>query len=433
MLNLPSFKDIINRVRSDISNLLPNVDPTIFGSFVRAFSDSTAGRHFDNVLLLEQLEQQLFPQTAAGIDLERWAGYEGLSRFVATEASGNLTATGTTSSVIPNGTEFRAESGSLYTSTSAGTISATSISTTLARSGTTVTATTASDHSFASNTDVTISGANEAEYNGSYTITVTDTDKFQYEITGTPTTPATGTILATCNCATIPVTSNDNGTAQNLSSGAILTLTTPITGVDVTGYVQFLGIIGGQDIETDDALRIRVLQSRESPVTNFNSGAIEKIALSIQGVTRVKIKRITPIIGAVTVLFVRDNDTNIIPDSSEVADVRNKILEDLPATSDETDVIVTAPTPVSTDFTFSAISPNTVTMKTAIENNLIAFYEDEVDFETDIVEDKYRAAIIGTIDPDTGDTLASFTLTNPTADITVGTDSIGTLGDITFA
>lgn len=433
MITLRSLAEIIKAIRADVSALLPSLDPTIFGTFVRVFTDSNAGRHFDNNQTVGQLEKEVFPQTAEGEALERWSGYEALERFPATGSSGALTATGINGNTITTTSQLRSEDGNLYTPIADATIATlvTSVSS-LTRSGTTVTAITSSAHGLATNVEATIAGAVETDYNGAFTITVIDTVTFTYEITATPTTPATGTITVTCDCATINVISNGNGTVQNLDSGAILTLTTPISGVDTTAYVQSLGLIGGQDEESDADLLVRTLQSRANPVANFNPAAIEKEALKIQGVTRVLVKRITPEIGQVTILFVRDNDDNIIPDGSEVAEVKAAIIAILPATSAESDVFVLAPTPVITNYIFTSISPDTPTMRTAITENINAFYEDEVTFETDITEDKYRSAIIDTIDPETGDSLASFALSNPSGDIVVTTNEIGIPGDITF-
>ena len=432
--NFPSLTDIINRIRADVTAFISALDPTIFGSFIRGITDSNAGRHFDNVQLISQLEKEVFPQTAEGEPLERWAGYEVITRFPASAANGSATATGVAGTLIAALTSFRAETGTLYTTISDTTIAdlVTSI-TSLTRSGSTVTAVTSSNHNLASNLSVVIAGANESDYNGTFTITVLSETSFSYEITGTPTTPATGTITVTCTCATLSLESNDVGSDTNLDSGAQLTLTSPIAGVEAVAFVQFAGIKGGADEESDEALLVRVEQSRGNPVANFNPAAIEKEARSIQGVTRVKVKRITPEIGAVTILFVRDDDDNIIPDAAEVTEVEDAILEILPAQSAEADVFVLAPTPVSTDYTFASITPNTITMRQAIEDNLSDFYRNEVDFETDIVEDKYRSAIIGTIDPETGDSLTAFTLSNPTGDIPVATNSIGILGSVIFS
>jgi uncharacterized phage protein gp47/JayE len=432
-IETPEYQEIVDRIRADIAQNLPGTDPTIFGSYLRAFADSQAGRSFDIVLLFKQLVKELFPQTASSDFLEIWAAYEVLTRNAAEEASGLVTFTGTASSIIPTGTQVRSTDGNIYQTQASLTIAAQSISvSSLARSGSTVTATTASDHNLATGQQVTIAGANETEYNGLVTITVTGTNTFIYTITGTPSTPATGTITAAYDGGSVEVESEGTGQDKNLESGAQLSLVSPIAGVDTTAFVQFTEVGGGTDVESDDDLLARVLQSRSNPVANFNVPAIEKAALSVAGVTRVKVKRITPRIGAVTILFVRDNDTNIIPSAGEVDDVKAAIDELLPATSDTSDVVVTAPTPITTNYDFTTISPDTTTMRTAIEANLAAFYTDEVDFETDITEDKYKAVIINTIDPETGDTLDSFSLNSPSSDIVVGTDSIGVFGTVTF-
>jgi hypothetical protein len=66
----------------------------------------------------------------------------------------------------------------------------------LTRDGTTVTGTLSTGHGFASGQTVRIAGANEPDYNGDFVVTVLSGTQFTYEITGTPTSPATGTITA---------------------------------------------------------------------------------------------------------------------------------------------------------------------------------------------------------------------------------------------
>lgn len=65
------------------------------------------------------------------------------------------------------------------------------------RSGSTATVTTTTAHGYTSGNYVAIDGAEQAEYNGDFSITVTGSTTFTYAVTGTPATPATGTI--TCN------------------------------------------------------------------------------------------------------------------------------------------------------------------------------------------------------------------------------------------
>jgi hypothetical protein len=54
-----------------------------------------------------------------------------------------------------------------------------------------------SAHGLVSNQYVWIQGANEPEYNGVFQVTVSDSNTYTYTVTGTPSSPATGTIIAT--------------------------------------------------------------------------------------------------------------------------------------------------------------------------------------------------------------------------------------------
>ena len=56
---------------------------------------------------------------------------------------------------------------------------------------------TAIGHGFYTGESVTISGASPAQYNGTFTITVTGPNTFTYIVSGTPASPATGTMTAT--------------------------------------------------------------------------------------------------------------------------------------------------------------------------------------------------------------------------------------------
>ncbi|HID70724.1 MAG TPA: hypothetical protein EYP35_09790, partial [Desulfobacterales bacterium] len=378
---------------------------------------------------------QMFPQTANTEYLELWAEYEGITRFPATGSSGDIIFTGNPASVIPIGTKIKSVSDSLYETSSTVTIATNTVSImSLTLSGDTVSAVTSSPHGLASGMQTTISGAVETEYNGTYQIIVAGEDQFTYTITtAAPSSPATGAITASSDYATARISSVSTGKNTNLDSGAQLKLAVPVSGIDTIAFVPFVSISGGSDAETDDLLLTRVMQSRVNPVTNFNVIAVEKAALGIPGVTRVKVKRITPRIGAVTILFMRDNDDGGgIPSAAEVLDVEAAIIEMLPATSDIVDVVVKAPVPVATDYTFTSLTPDTATMRYAISQNLSAFYEDAVEMEASISADKYRAAIIDTIDPETGDTLQFFTLASPVGDIVIAPDKIGVLGNITY-
>jgi len=186
---------------------------------------------------------------------------------------------------------------------------------------------------------ITVTGANEAEYNVvQKKILKIDANNFGYLVSGTPSTPATGTIVA-----------------------------------------------------------------------NFPVAAL----------------------GQVRVFFVRDNDTSIFPSAGEIADVYSKILEIKPSTMSASDVIVDAPTAVTVNFTFSAITPNTAAMQTAIKSALTDYFNSSANLATDMRAIDYNSVINSVVDSG-GNQLQSFTLTSPTADISVGISELAVLGTVTF-
>jgi len=75
----------------------------------------------------------------------------------------------------------------------------------ITRSGTTATVTTSADHNLQKGLSVIIAGANEGDYNGTFVVeTVPTNTTFTYTVTGTPSTPATGTITSTA-CVVYPL------------------------------------------------------------------------------------------------------------------------------------------------------------------------------------------------------------------------------------
>ena len=432
-IDLPdSPKELEQRAKTDVQRSLPESNPFLKNSFLGALITGYSLRVFDFYTQLEEVTKELFVQTATGEFLAMFGAWFGITRNPATQSSGNVVATGVDTSVIPLGTTYQSSDGLQYISLAEATITTEAISVdTITRSGTTATVTTVSDHLLSSLVSSTIAGAGETEYNGTFSITVTGTDTFTYEVTGAPTTPATGTITSTQTTASIPVQSEDFGASANQLADTALTLTTPIAGVDNTARVDFNELAGATDTESDEDFRDRVIDRVQNPVANFNVAAIVTQAREVPGVTRVFVQEITPDVGQVTIQFTRDNDDNIIPTAPEVTTVKDKILEIKPAHTSDADVIVAAPVAVPTNFTFAGIDPNTSTMKDAITTSLSElFLLSEVG--VDVTQDEYRSAITTTVDRETGDTLASFTLTVPSGNIIIADGELATLGTVTF-
>lgn len=511
--------DVENRAQTDVQRELPESNPRLKNSWLLALVTSFSNRIFDFYLQLLEAIKQNFPDTATGSFLEQWSAIFGKQRQAATQAAGNCIATGSISGgTIPLSIALNI-SGVSYITTSSVRISSKSISVVsqngLVRSGTTVTVTTLNDHNLANNVKVAITGADQAEYNiTDVEITITNFDTFEYQVSGTPDTPATGTILIAFISASVPILSDDFGLNQNLDAGVLLRLQSPLIAVDDTLGVDFGTIGGGTDQESDVGLRDRLLERIQKPVAHFNESDIIDKAKEVAGVTRVFVESAgtiigtseitsisnpgsdnvatailavpqdlnsgqlvtisgaspsfynvidTPILiqnnttfhyiisgplsassgtivssfiiplGTLQVYFMRDNDPDPVPSGSEVIAVRDKILEILPANTDEnSDLGVFAPAAVATDYIFDAITPNTQTMKNAIVANLDQFYTENTFVGIDIDEDAYRCAIFNTIDTETGEIIRTFSLSEPIGDISVGVGQIGTLGNVNF-
>lgn len=437
-IDIGNLQDIINNINADVRNGLPELDPSIVGSAIKVITESLAARSFDNRQLIAQLIQQSFPQTATDEFLELWAEYDGLTRNAATGSSGFITIIGTIlGTEVPAGSLLTSESNVILETQSTVTISniVTSV-TNLTRLAGVVMVATASDHNLASGVFATISGATSPDYNGTFQVTVINNFTFTYIIETFPTTPDSGTIFVDFDGAVADVDSQDTGLAQNIGSGATATFSSPITGVNTTAFIRFPGVEGGADIESDEDLRVRVLESRATIQSLFSSDFLIERAKTVSGVTRVFVKEITlvvtEVIGATTVYFMRDGDTNPIPSGIDITNVNDVLQAIRPANMKESDFLVLAPTSVPVPIDLSSLVPDTPTMRTNIESVLAEFFSFQVDFEQDVLVDRIKSALFNAQDTETGDFLESFTLSAPPSDVTIAAGEIATLGIITI-
>lgn len=444
-ISIPTIKEIQSRITNDLVlsinagqlDTSKHIDPTIRNSFAKGIVDAMSAGFDENNDVLEQILVQIFPQTATDIYLERWASWFGITRKSATKSGGFLVVGGTNLTLIPSATPIQSANGVAYTSTADTTINTATISVvSIIRSGSTVTVTTTSSHNLASNITVTITGAVETDYNVvDKAITVTGLTTFTFQIATTPTTPATGTILCTFTTAYVPVIASDFGSAGNASNGALFNLISPIVGVNNSLYASYEGLTGGLDIETDEELRARLLERCSNFSAPFTNGGIpvfvkEKVA----GITRIWVYDATPSAGYVTIYFARDND-GIIPTAQQILDVKNAIIDPLtgikPANTPDSYVLVLAPTALTQNFVFSALSPNTTDMQAAITSSLTDFFKSNaVVIGQTISLSQINNVIYSTLD--SGGNQPTFTLTTPAGAITPTAAELPILGTVTF-
>jgi len=441
----PSITQIQERIVSNLIlsvnagqlNSSKHIDPNIRNTPIGGLTSSMSAGFDENNDLIKDLLKQLFPQTATDEYLENWASFFGITRKIAVQASGYVIFEGTAATSIPAATAIQSADGTEYQTQAAATISTSTIGlASLTRSGTTATANTTSAHNLATGTTVTISGAAQLDYNITTTIIVISETSFTFQVANSPTTPATGTILATFTTAKVQVLAAEYGTNGNSSGGSELTLISPIVGVEASCYIDYNGFSQGLDLENDDSLRTRLLERTSNFSAPFTAGGLPVfIKEKISGITRVFVQTATPVAGKVTIYFARDGDTNNIPTSAQALAVKNAIIDPdtgiKPANTPDSYVIVSAPTAVPINFNFSSLSPNTAAMRSAISTTLYDYFRsDSVAVGGDLVANEYNALIYSVIDADGNS--PTFTLTSPSGTISISDSELATLGNITF-
>lgn len=428
-----SATEIDQRMKVDVTRELPNSNPFLKNSWIGALVTALANRVFDFYFALKRAQLESIPDTAV-LNLEQWASIFKITRLAATVAAGRIALTGIVGGTATKDvTIWTSSDGKEYIATEGGVIALQSLSVaSITETGGVATLTTDSDHLLSSNVLITVSGADQSEYNRTgVACTVTGAKTLTYAVTGSP-ADMTGTTLLGFTSVSVPVASVEFGISENQLADAIVTLQSPITDVDDDAGVDFGAISGGTDQEINSSIRARLIDKIQNPIAHFNVADITAVAKAINGVTRVFVEEITPAVGDVTIYFMRDNDMDSIPDSSAVATVKTAIDAIKPGNSHTNDVIVAAPTPITTNYIFTAISPDTATMKTAITDSLKLFYAERTEVGVNIVEEAYNAAIFNTVDLISGEELVSFTLSAPIADINIASGEIGKLGNVTF-
>lgn len=432
-LDIPeNARQIRDRIRADVQAEAPNSNPFLRVSWLGSLISGLAYRVQAVYRFIAAVYRQAFPQTATGEALTLWGDLKAVTQLEATNAIGSVIFTGGIGLTIDAGTLVSdATTTNQYRTTASGLINGVTLSlTSLTAIGQTATGVTGVPHGLVSGQTATIAGATSPGYNGSWVVTVIDDFTFTFVITSAAASPALGSITMTVVRAIVPVVSIGTGDGQNLGAGAPLVLTTPQPGVSSVVRVAVGGLSGGAAAETADQYRTRVLEAWQTASALFTPAFIRLVAKQEPGVTRVFVLETTPVVGAVTVYFVRDNDADIIPSPAEVTAVRNRLLSIKPAHMTPDDLVVQAPVSLVVPFAFTALSPNTATMQAAIVDNLRAFMQTaQVGKVIDAAA--YTSAINGTID-ETGAGLTGFSLAAPAGAIVPAADTLPVLGGVTF-
>lgn len=445
-LQIPARKDVSESLQAYVRSELPSLDPTPGRrSKIGAWVKSLASALYDWYWALKDYgDHEPFPQSARGDFLYNgwWAPLTKLNPIPASPARGYVVFTGSAGTAIPAGSILNANA-ITYTTQAATTIVTQTLtidSMVYDSVNNCVTATTKSDHLLASSMYVTVTGAPDVAYNGTFQITVMDNNDFTYTPSLVPgTSPVSGSIAVTATWGVATVEAETVGANTNVSSGGTLSLVSSVAGADTTALATFGGVAGGEDTETADSYRARILQALGTDFGVFSADEIAIVAKTVPGVTRVWVMPATLNgtnginEGQVLVAFVRDNDGNIIPSAQEVADVKTAIVTNImPAHTAVEDVMVISPTPRPVNITVS-ITPDTVGLRAAVRASLNQYFQEVATFATNVPVIDLQCAIKASFDMQTRQGLKGFTLASPVADVSVGATELPMLGTVTFS
>jgi len=222
---------------------------------------------------------------------------------------------------------------------------------------------------------------------------------------------------------TLTVEALQAGQAGNAEPGTTLSLSQPIDGVTSSAVVSGDGLTGGVDVESNDSVNQRIEDRVQNPPHGGATHDYETWAKEIAGVTRVWVAPKELGAGKVTVRFVRDNDTDIIPTESEVEAVQAHLDKVTPTTAK---AYAVAPIAEPLDFDIR-LTPDTPATRAAVQAELDDLIRRESEPGGTLLISHIREAISLAA----GET--DHQLLSPVADVVKTTGKMATLGDFTWA
>lgn len=169
----------------------------------------------------------------------------------------------------------------------------------------------------------------------------------------------------------VPLRALDAGALGNLAAGAAMSMTAAVVGVSGTAGVTVVSMTGGADEESDDELRVRVLDRIRLPPMGGDADDYVQWALSFPGVTRAWCSPNEMGVGTVTVRFMMDDLratsdplTNGFPLPQDAANLKAYLDTVRPVAMK--DLFVAAPVPEPVNFTLANIDGYSATTRAAI-------------------------------------------------------------------
>ena len=435
-ITIPTKEEIYNKEANDLKTQSPEANPFKTNSLLKSLLQAFAGRFNSIYQVFPAIQKQTFSATATGIYLERIGARVGINKLPATQSIGFVSFTGILATIIPANTDCNDSAGNLYETQSAGGVSAYTPTVSVVAAGGVVTVTFPAVHLLGNGFEIVMSGAAATDINGTFNCQIVDEDHITYEISNTGLSTSEIGLTCTYQLANIEVQSQDFGISTNKLGGDIISLSTPIAGIDSDGTVQQSGLGGGADAETEEEYRARVQFREQNPINSFNNARI-KIEIQNNFVYIQEVFVFNPEApfsfveaGQVKIFCTKKDGT--VMSAGEITDIEDFLKDGLAeAHTYVGDIFVLNPTYITTNFTFTSITPDTANMRQAIEDNLTSLFNDAI-VGDDVTKVQYERAISTSVDPSTLAQITDFTLSAPTGDIVIADGEIAKLGTVSF-
>lgn len=131
--------------------------------------------------------------------------------------------------------------------------------------------------------------------------------------------------LLSSGTSEVEVVAIDEGAASNVNGGVEFELISPVANVESKAVLSEAGMTGGADIETISSLRARLLFRVQYPPSGGNKWDYIRWARECTGVTRAWCIPAPLYCNYVTVVFVLDEQANILPTNDDISRVREHI------------------------------------------------------------------------------------------------------------
>ncbi len=235
----------------------------------------------------------------------------------------------------------------------------------------------------------------------------------------------TGPVTVAGGTATLALEAEAVGADGNQDSGAVLTFTSPLAGVNATGAVGGSGLTGGADVESIEAWRERLMQRVGNPPGRWLAQDYVDLALTMPGVTRAWAfpNELAP--GMVSLRFVMDDGTGsptILPNSGAVTTMQTLLTANTPLFGPATAV---APLADAVNFNLTGIP---VAYESAVEAELAALFSEATGSGATLPLEEIADAINQAVPAGT-----DWNMSSPNADVVPASNGyLPVLGTVTF-